>query len=217
MGDFAGLTVAYAPIALLLVMLIAFSLCYKFFFVRVRHPYIMIVKTLGQGRKVAWNGAFVMPLLQKVELLKTALVKVKVDRRGLQGFRCQDDLRVDLALSFYLSIGLDDKGIISVAKRFGLDMASATEKISAYFGPELEKNISAACLEYEMEYIFDNRLVFLARLKKMIKENINFQGFIFEDTVIEHLDQTPVNYLDPQDPADARAIEKLREIAAMSL
>lgn len=217
MGDFAGLTVAYGPIALLLVLLITFSLCYKLFFVRVRHPYIMIVKTLGQGRKVAWNGAFVLPLLQKVELLKAALVNVKVDRRGRDGFRCQDDLRVDLALSFYLSIGLEDKGIISVAGKFGLDMASATEKIAACFRPELEKLIGEACLEYEMEYMFDNRLAFLAQLKKLIKKNIDFQGFYFEDAVIDYLDQTPVHYLDPLDPADARAIEKLREIAAMSL
>jgi Uncharacterized protein conserved in bacteria len=217
MINFTGLTMAYVPIAFLLVLLVVFSLCYKLFFVRVRHPFIMIVKTLGLGRRVAWDGAFVMPLIQKVELLKTALVNVEVDRRGAGGFRCRDDLRVDLALSFYLSIGLDDRDIISVVKKFGLDMARATEPIAASFRPELEEAVSAVCREYEMEYIFDNRLVFLARLKKVIKADIDFQGFIFEDAVIDYLDQTPVNYLDPRDPADARAIEKLREIAAMSI
>lgn len=216
MNDFTSLTMAYVPIAFLLVLLVVFSLCYKLFFVRVRHPFIMIVKTLGLGRRVAWDGAFVMPLVQKVELLKTALVNVKVDRRGLDGFRCRDELRVDLGLSFYLSIGLDDRGIISVVKKFGLDMASAAEIIAAHFRPGLEEMVGGVCREYEMEYIFDNRLAFLAQLKKQVKANIDFQGFIFEDAVIDYLDQTPVNYLDPRDPADARAIEKLREIAAMS-
>lgn len=217
MNDFTGLTGAYVPIILLLIVLSAFLLCYKLFFVRVRHPYIMVVKTLGLGRKVAWDGAFVMPLMQKVERLKTALVNVRTDRRGSDGFRCRDDLRIDLAISFYLSIGIEDRDIISVVKKFGLDMASETARIAACFRPELEEVVSAVCLEYEMEYIFDNRLVFLARLRKLIKERINFQGLYFEDAVIDHLDQTPVNYLDPRDPADARAIERLREITAMSL
>lgn len=215
MSDFTGLTMAYLPIAFLLVLLIAFSLCYKLFFVRVRHPFIMIVKTLGLGRRVAWDGAFVMPLVQKVELLKTALVNVKVDCRGADGFRCRDELRVDLGLSFYLSIGLTDKDIISVARNFGLDMASEAEKIAACFRPGLTEMVSAVCREYEMEDLFDNRLAFLGWLKKKLKD-IDFQGLHLEDAVIDYLDQTPVNYLDPRDPADARAIEKLREIAAMS-
>ena len=64
-----------------------------------------LVRTGFGGAHVALDsGIFVIPILHKVEVMDISLKTIEVHRAGSEGLICQDNMRADIKVVFFLHL-----------------------------------------------------------------------------------------------------------------
>ena len=57
------------------------------------------------GTQVSFSGKIVIPILHKVEYMDVSVKRIEIDRHGAQGLICQDNLRADIKVAFFVDCG----------------------------------------------------------------------------------------------------------------
>ncbi len=207
--DVAGLLVGIGGLVILLLVVIAIV---KAWYIKVPQGTALIINGLGGALRVSFTGAIVYPVIYKKELMKISLITLEVDRRGKDGLICQDNMRADITVAFYLRVNETTQDVLKVAKSVGAERASDREAVNLLFNAKFSEALKTVGKQIEFVNLFENRQEFREKIIEVIGNDLN--GYILEDVAIDYLEQTPKNALDPNNILDAEGIKKITELTA---
>ncbi len=196
----------------ILVILGLFGL-FKAFYIKVPQGTALIVNDMTSQPKVHFTGALVYPVIYKKEFMRISLLTLEVDRRGKDGLICQDNLRADITVAFYLRVNETTEDVLKVAKAIGVDRALDHQAVSTLFSAKFSEALKTVGKQFELSKLFEDRQNFRDRIVDVIGKDLN--GYALEDVAIDYLEQTPKSALDPNNIFDSEGIRKITEITAI--
>lgn len=206
----------YSPILMavgaIVVIIIGLLILVKKFYIKVEQGTALIINTLRAKPQVTFTGGMVLPIIHMKELMKISLITLEVDRRGKDGLICQDNMRADITVAFYLRVNETEEDVLRVAKAVGTQRASDTQAVYNLFAAKFSEALKTVGKTLEFEQLFEDRQRFRDAIVDAIGSDLN--GYSLEDVAIDYLEQTPKTALDPSNILDSQGIKKITELTA---
>lgn len=212
MADLSVLMPIITGVGIFFVILMGFAALFKAFYVKVEQGTALIVNDMSAKPKVHFTGALVYPIIYKKELMKISLITLEVDRRGKDGLICNDNMRADITVAFYLRVNETADDVLKVAKSIGAGRASDREAVNLLFNAKFSEALKTVGKQIDFVNLFENRQEFREKIIQVIGDDLN--GYVLEDVAIDYLEQTPKSSLDPTNILDAEGIKKITELTA---
>jgi uncharacterized membrane protein YqiK len=171
-----------------------------------------LVRTGGTRTKVILNGGFVVPVIHRSELIDISVKRIEIDRTGKNGLICQDNIRADIKVVFFVRINNVEADIIKVADSIGCQRASSEPEIRNLFDAKFSEALKTVGKRFLFTQLYEDRDKFREAILKVIGTDLN--GYVLEDAAIDYLEQTPVEMLDPDNILDAEGIKKITMLTA---
>ena len=181
-----------------------------FLFIKKIKPGEAGVRTGVGGIKVAKDYMLRVPGLQQLQIMDVSMKKLEVVRKGKDGLICQDNIRADIEVVFYVRVN-DEKSevdgrtgyhdIKTVATKVGCERASEIELLRQLFEAKFSEALKSAAKLMDFEKLHTDRMPFRQVIIDTIGSDLN--GYILEDVTIDYLEQTPKENYDPSNVLDA--------------
>ncbi len=171
-----------------------------------------LVRTGGNRAKVILNGGFVVPIIHRAELIDISVKRIEIDRTGKNGLICQDNMRADIKVVFFVRINNVEADIIKVADSIGCVRASSEPEIRNLFDAKFSEALKTVGKRFMFIQLYEDRDKFREAILKVIGTDLN--GYVLEDAAIDYLEQTPIEMLDPDNILDSEGIKKITELTA---
>ena len=195
------------------IVLLGIAALIKKFYIKVDQGTALIINTFkGSRPKVSFTGGLVLPVINRLELMKISLITLEVDRRGKDGLICKDNMRADITVAFYLRVNETPEDVLRVAKAVGTQRASDTQAVYDLFAAKFSEALKTVGKKVEFEELFEDRQKFRDAIVDAIGSDLN--GYSLEDVAIDYLEQTPKSALDPNNILDSQGIKKITELTA---
>jgi uncharacterized membrane protein YqiK len=213
MADLSVLMPIITGIGIFFVIIMGIAILFKAFYIKVDQGTALIVNDMSSKPKVHFTGALVYPIIYKKEFMKISLITLEVDRRGNDGLICEDNMRADITVAFYLRVNETTEDVLRVAKSIGVDRASDRDAVDQLFSAKFSEALKTVGKKFEFVQLFENRIDFREKIIEVIGDDLN--GYVLEDVAIDYLEQTPKASLDPNNILDAEGIKKITEMTAI--
>lgn len=179
--------------------------------VKLEQGHAMLISTpkflwLKEGVRVTFAGGVVKPW-EKAEMMDVSVRTMEIDRRGKEGLICKDNIRADISVSFYIKVNREEKDVLDVARNVGCDRAADIHTLTQLFGAKFSEALKTAGKQMDFEELYTKREEFREAIKGVIGSDLN--GYHLEDVAIDHLEQTPLEDLDPNNILDSEGITKI--------
>jgi uncharacterized membrane protein YqiK len=161
---------------------------------------------LKEGVRIAYTGAVVKPW-EKAELMDLSLRTMELSRRGKDGLICKDNIRADISVSFYIRVNREDKDVLDVARNVGCDRAADLDTLKQLFAAKFSDALKTAGKQMDFEELYTKRDTFRDKVVLAIGNELN--GYHLEAVAIDHLEQTPLEDMDPNNILDSEGITKI--------
>jgi uncharacterized membrane protein YqiK len=175
--------------------------------VRVPQGKALVVNRTNGEPLVRFSDTIVMPIVQRAEVVDLSVVKIEVARQGRDGALCRDDVRADVAMTFYLKVNPTHEDILQVARSVGCARAASTDTLRDLFSARFEDAIRTVMRALTFEECVNERERFKDQILAVI--GCDLDGYHLVDLSIGTLQQTGLGALDPANVFDARAIERM--------
>ncbi|MEY9962002.1 putative membrane protein YqiK [Streptacidiphilus sp. MAP12-16] len=162
---------------------------------------------------VTFTGALVVPVLHRAEVMDISVKTIEIDRTGREGLICQDNIRADIRITFFVRVNKTAEDVIKVAQAIGTDRASHQETLQTLFSAKFAEALRTVGKQLDFVDLYTKREEFRDRIVAAIGTDLN--GYHLEDAAIDHLEQTPMVQLDPANILDAQGIRKITELTAI--
>ena len=201
-------------IAIGVVVLLIFGMFILFakFYRKVEQGYAMIVNTLRSEPEVTFTGRMVYPVIHKAELMDIAMKTIEIDRTGQEGLICQDNIRADIKVKFFVRVNKTAEDVLKVAQGIGCARASNQEILEELFSAKFSEALKTVGKSMNFVDLYQARDRFRDEIIRQIGDDLS--GYVLEDAAIDFLEQTPLTRLDPSNILDAQGIKKITELTA---
>ncbi|HHG86608.1 MAG TPA: flotillin family protein [Bacteroidetes bacterium] len=171
-----------------------------------------IIRTGVGGTKVNFNGMTVVPVLHRMEWMDISVKKVEINRTGKDGLICQDNMRADIKVVFFVRVNPNVKDVIKVAQTIGAARASREETLNQLFEAKFSEGLKTVGRRFDFVDLYDARERFRQEILNTIGTQLN--GYILDDAAIDYLEQTPIDFLQDDNILDAEGIKKITDLTA---
>ncbi|MDX2225792.1 MAG: SPFH domain-containing protein [Verrucomicrobiae bacterium] len=165
------------------------------------------------GTSVSFSGMTVWPIIHRLEYMDITVKRVEIDRRGATGLICKDNLRADIKVAFFVRVEKESENVKRVAQSLGCVRASDEQALIDLFDAKFSDALKAAGRQFDFEELLNSREAFRQKVKESIGTDLN--GYVLDDASIDHLEQTKVDLLDPDNILDSEGIKKITERTAI--
>ena len=170
------------------------------------------VRTGSGGQKVVKDGgAVIIPILHEVIEVAMETLTVVVKRNKDSALITKDKLRVDVEAEFYLRVKPDDEGIATAAQTLGTKTMNKSELQDLVEGKFIDA-LRAVAAKMDMNELHENRSDFVTAVQKALFEDLDKNGLELETVSLTGLDQTSMEFFNPNNAFDAEGLKKLTEI-----
>lgn len=171
------------------------------------------IPVLGpKGVDVFFNGVYVVEAFDVWEFMDISVKTIDIDRRGKDGLICQDNIRADISVSFYVRVLPSVDSVKQVAGTVGCERASDIQTLNKLFNAKFSEALKTAGKKLDFEQLYTKRDDFRDEIITVIGKDLN--GYHLEDAAIDYLEQTPLESLDPDNILDAEGITKITDRTA---
>jgi uncharacterized membrane protein YqiK len=195
-------------VAVLLILLIAISRLFR----KVEQGKALIVSKV-RNVHVTFTGAVVLPVLHKAEMMDISVKTIEITRTGQEGLICQDNIRADIRITFFVRVNKTSEDVIKVAQAIGTQRASDETTLQVLFNAKFSEALKTVGKHLDFVDLYTKRNEFRDRILAVIGTDLN--GYSLEDAAIDYLEQTPMNQLDSSNILDAQGIRKITELTAI--
>lgn len=172
---------------------------------------LSFVRTGLGGQKVVMDGgAIVLPGFHQVIPVNMNTLKLEVARSGKDSLFTKDRMRVDAVAAFFVRVRPMLEGIAQAAQTLGqrtMDPAALKELIEDKFVDALR----AAAVSMTMQELLDLRQDFIQAVQNTVQEDLMKNGLELESVSLTRIDQTAMQFFDPNNAFDAEGLTKLTE------
>jgi uncharacterized membrane protein YqiK len=195
-------------LAVLLILLIAVSRLFH----KVEQGKALIVSKV-RNVHVTFTGAVVLPVLHKAEKMDISVKTIEIERTGQEGLICQDNIRADIRITFFVRVNKTSEDVIKVAQAIGTERASDQVTLQELFNAKFSEALKTVGKHLDFVDLYTKRDEFRDRILQVIGTDLN--GYSLEDAAIDFLEQTPMSQLDSNNILDAQGIRKITELTAI--
>ncbi len=171
-----------------------------------------IVRNGAGGTRVSFSGMLVIPVLHKAELMDISVKRIEIDRAGEDGLICQDNLRADIKVAFFVRVNKETEDVARVAQFLGCDRASDQQALVDLFEPKFSEALKTVGKQFDFVELYNSRERFREEILKTIGTDLN--GYVLDDAAIDYLEQTPLEKLNQDNVLDAEGIKKITDLTA---
>lgn len=171
-----------------------------------------LVRTGAGGLRVSFNKMMVYPIFHKLEIMDISLKSFTISRTGKDGLICQDNLRADIKVVFFIRVNNDEKDVKKVAQSIGCARASDVDLLQNLFEPKFSEALKTVGKRFNFVDLYDQRDEFKAQMLTVIGKDLN--GYFLDNASIDYLEQTPLEFLNENNILDSEGIKKITEITA---
>lgn len=159
---------------------------------------------------VTFTGSVVLPVLNKAETMDISVKTMELERSGNDGLICQDNIRADISIKFFVRVNPTTEDVLRVAKLIGVENASSQDKLQDLFSAKFSEALKTVGKHFDFEDLYTRRAEFRDRIMEVIGQDLN--GYVLDDAAIDYLEQTPKARLDADNILDAQGILKITEL-----
>ncbi len=170
------------------------------------------VITTRKGILVKFNGTVVIPVLHRLEIMDISLKSFTLERMGKEGLICQDNMRADIKVTFFIKVNKTEEAVKNVAQSIGTARASDRELLIQLFDAKFSEALKTVGKKFDFEDLYSERDKFKKEMLDEIGEELN--GYSLEGAAIDFLEQTKLEFLDPSNILDSKGIRKITELTA---
>lgn len=199
---------------IVLVVFFVFGLAVVFarFYRKVDQGHALIVNKMGEEPDVTFTGGIVYPIIHRAEVMDISVKTITIDRRGSDGLICQDNIRADVKVTFFVRVNKTKEDVLKVAQSIGCRRASDQDTLEELFVAKFSEALKTVGKQMEFEQLYTERDHFKDGVLKVIGTDLN--GYVLDDAAIDYLEQTPVESLDKENILDSQGIRKITEITS---
>ncbi|WP_086737305.1 hypothetical protein [Streptomyces glaucescens] len=161
---------------------------------------------------VTFTGQMVLPVLHKAEVMDISVKAIEITRTGKDGLICQDNIRADIRITFFVKVNKTAEDVIKVAQAVGTARASDRNTLQELFHAKFSEALKTVGKQMDFTDLYTKRDELRYRIIEVIGVDLN--GYHLEDAAIDYLEQTPLTQLDPANVLDAQGIRKITELTA---
>ena len=194
-----------------------------FLFIKKIKPGEAGVRTGFGGIMVKKDWMIRVPILQQLQIMDLSVKKLEVVRKGKDGLICEDNIRADIEVVFYVRVNdektkldgqnkADFHDIKTVATQVGCERASEIELLKQLFEAKFSEALKSAGKKMQFEKLYTDRIPFRQEIIDTIGSDLN--GYTLEDVAIDYLEQTPLDAHDPNNVLDSVGRAKIVELTA---
>jgi uncharacterized membrane protein YqiK len=162
---------------------------------------------------VTFTGQVVLPVLHKAEVMDISVKTIEITRTGRDGLICQDNIRADIRITFFVRVNKTVEDVIKVAQAVGTARASDRDTLQELFHAKFSEALKTVGKQLDFTDLYTKREELRYRIIEVIGVDLN--GYHLEDAAIDYLEQTPLSQLDPANVLDAQGIRKITELTAV--
>lgn len=162
---------------------------------------------------VTFTGAVVLPVLHRAETMDISVKTIEIRRTGREGLICQDNIRADIHITFFVRVNKTVEDVIKVAQAIGTERASDKAAIQEFFAAKFSEALKTVGKQLDFVDLYTKREEFRDRIIRVIGTDLN--GYHLDDAAIDFLEQTPMAQLDGANILDAQGIRKITELTAI--
>lgn len=181
------------------------------FYRKVEQGQALVRNGLG-GTQVSFTGKFVIPIMHMVEYMDISVNRLEVSRMGKDGLICKDNMRADIQVNFFIRVNKTPDDVIAVATTIGCERASDINSIRELFDAKFSEALKTVGRQFDFVQLYDSRESFRDEIIKIIGTDLN--GYVLEDAAIDHLEQTKIEDLSPDNILDSEGIKKITDLTA---
>ena len=158
-----------------------FLIIFPFIFIKKIKPGEAGVRTGFGGIKVQKDWILCVPILQQLQIMDISMKKLEVVRKGKDGLICQDNIRADIEVVFYVRVN-DEKSevdgktdyhdIKTVATQVGCERASEIELLRQLCEAKFSEALKSTAKRMDFEKLYTDLIPFR---QKIIDDD--FQSF----------------------------------------
>lgn len=171
-----------------------------------------LVKNGVGGTKVSFSGMLVLPIIHKCEYMDISVTRLEINRRGQQGLICKDNMRADISVAFFVRVNKTEQDVLRVAQTIGCVRASDRTAIAELFEAKFSEALKTVGRQFDFVELYNSREKFREEILRIIGTDLN--GYVLDDAAIDYLEQTPLEFLNPNNILDAEGIKKITELTA---
>ncbi len=201
---------AGAAIGALVVLIFGSMAIVARFYRQVEQGRALIVNTMGKDPVVSFTGSVVYPVINRAETMDLSVKTIEIDRRGKEGLICNDNIRADINVTFFVRVNKTREDVLKVAQSIGCARASDHETLKELFSAKFAEALKTVGKHFNFDELYTKRDGFKDKIIQVIGQDLN--GFILDDAAIDYLEQTPLEALDKDNIMDADGIRKITEI-----
>ena len=164
------------------------------------------------GTRVSFAGMMVYPIVHRVEYMDISVKRIEIDRHGAQGLICQDNLRADIKVAFFVRVNNTSEDVKKVAQALGCERASDVQALYELFDAKFSEALKTIGKRFDFAELYVERVRFKEEILQIIGTDLN--GYVLEDAAIDYLEQTAKELLCPDNILDAEGIKKITVLTA---
>jgi len=169
------------------------------------------VRTGMGGQKVIMDGgALVLPVFHEVMSVNMNTLKLEVARAGKDSLFTRDRMRVDVVAGFFVRVIPSVEGIANAAQTLG-QRTMAPDSLRELVEDKFVDSLRAAAVSMTMPELLDKRQDFIQAVQHAVSEDLLKNGLELESVSLTRVDQTPMQFFDPNNAFDAEGLTKLTE------
>ncbi len=172
---------------------------------------VSFVRTGFGGQKVVMNGGTIcLPVFQDIIRVNMNTLRLEVSRGGESSLITKDRVRVDVQAEFYVRVKPTEEAIADAAQTLGhrtMEPVLLKELVEGKFVDALR----AVAAEMTMEELHEQRVNFVQRVQTTVSEDILKNGLELESVSLTSLNQTSIDFFNPQNAFDAQGLAKITE------
>ncbi|MEU4740541.1 SPFH domain-containing protein [Actinosynnema sp. NPDC023658] len=199
-------------VAVVLVVVIALLILVSRLFRKIDQGKALIISKVRKV-DVTFTGAVVLPVLHRAEVMDISVKTIEIRRAGQEGLICQDNIRADIRITFFVRVNKTVEDVIKVAQAIGTARASDEATLQELFNAKFSEALKTVGKQLDFIDLYTKRDEFRDRIIQVIGTDLN--GYSLEDAAIDYLEQTPMAQLNPSNILDAQGIRKITELTAI--
>jgi uncharacterized membrane protein YqiK len=180
------------------------------FYRKVDQGNALIINKMTKEPEVTFTGGVVFPIIHRAEVMDIAVKTIDVDRRGKEGLICQDNIRADIKVTFFVRVNKTKDDVLRVAQSIGCVRASDQRTLEELFLAKFSEALKTVGKRMDFVSLYTQRDDFKDRIIEVIGRDLN--GYVLDDAAIDYLEQTPIATLERTNILDAQGIKKITEI-----
>lgn len=206
-----GFIIGTIVVGLILLGVLVFVIVAMFY--KKVHQGQALVRTGFRGTKVATDkGLYVVPVFHRVETMDISVKKIQIERMGVEGLICKDNMRADIKVAFFVRVNNEVDFIKKVAQTIGVARASRKETLEDLFEAKFSEALKTVGKKFEFIDLYEARREFRDEIVDIIGTDLN--GYTLEDCAIDYLEQTALTHMKSDNILDAEGIKKITELTA---